>query len=99
MSLDSKGSSPPAELDHSPGKTGAHLRVQYESPTGTFDTSLEDDEGRDIHQDTAAHPGVDLATGSEDEPSRASCVVASCSFYDHVLHIWLWDRVRESKSE
>lgn len=96
MSVDSKGSSPPAELDRSPGKTGGHLRVQYESPTGTFETSLEDGEGRDNLQDTAARPGTDLAASSEDGPSRASCVVASCSFYDHALHVWLWDRARDN---
>lgn len=96
MSLHSKGPSPTAELDHSPGKTEGHLRVQYESPTGTFETSLEDDEGQYIPQDTAARPSVNLAASSEDESSLAPCVVASCSFYDHVLHIWLWDRGQDN---
>lgn len=99
MSLDSKDPSPTAEAAHSPGMTGGHLRVQYESPTGTFETFLEDDEGQDVPQDTAARPSVTHTS------SRASCVVASCSFYDHVLHVWLWDRgqdnleAQQSKSE
>lgn len=96
MSLHSKGPFPTAELDHNPGKTEGHLRVQYESPTGTFETSLEDDEGQYIPQDTAARPSVNLAASSEDESSLAPCVVASCSFYDHVLHIWLWDRGQDN---
>lgn len=96
MSLDSIGRSPTAEVAHSPGKTGGHLRVQYESPTGTFETSLEDDEGQYIPQDTAARPSINLAASAGDEPSQASYVVASCSFYDHMLHIWLWDRGQDN---
>lgn len=92
MSLDPKGPSPAAEVDHSSGKTGGHLRVQYESPTGTFEMSLEDDEGQDIPH----HPGTNLAASSKDEPSLEACVVASCSFYDHMLHVWLWDRVQDT---
>lgn len=92
MSLGSKGPSATAEGHHSPGKTEGHLRVQYESPTGTFEASLEDDEGQDIPHVSS----IKLATSSEEEASPASCVVASCSFYDHMLHIWLWDRVQDN---
>lgn len=106
MSLGSKGPSATAEVDPSPGKTEGHLRVQYESPTGTFEASLEDDEGQYIPAAAAAAgPSINLAPSAEDEPPPASCVVASCSFYDHMLHIWLWDRVQDhlesqqSKSE
>ena len=96
MSPHSKEPSPATERDHSARKAEGHLRVQYESPTGTFETSLEDDEGQPIPDDPAACPGVSV----DDEPSHASCVVASCSFYDHVLHIWLWDRVQgDSESQ
>lgn len=93
ISLDSKGPSPEAEVDHSPGKTEGHLRVHYESPTASFETSLEDDEGQYIPHDTPSSSSINLAISSEDEPS--SCVLASCSFYDHSLHIWLWDRVQD----
>lgn len=91
MGLDSKGPSPKAEVDHSPAKTEGHLRVHYESPTASFETSLED-EGQYIPHDTPSSPSINLAISSEDEAS--SCVLASCSFYDHVLHIWLWDQVQ-----
>lgn len=57
-----------------------HLRLRYESPTASFDATLEDDEGRDVPEGAAA--------------AAASCVVASCSFYDHALHVWLWDGER-----
>lgn len=93
MSRDSKGPSPKAEIDHSPAKTEGHLRVHYESPTASFETSLEDDEGQYIPHDTPSSSSINLAISSEDEPS--SCVLASCSFYDHALHIWLWDRVQD----
>lgn len=93
LSVDSKGSSPKAEVDHSSAETEGHLRVQYESPTASFETSLEDDEGQYIPHDTAASPSINLSVSSEDEP--LSCVLASCSFYDHMLHIWLWDRVQD----
>lgn len=93
LSLDSKASPPKAEVDHSSAEAGGHLRVQYESPTASFEISLEDDEEQYIPHDTAASPSINLSVSCEDEPS--SCVLASCSFYDHMLHIWLWDRVQD----
>ncbi|XP_042344038.1 diphthine methyltransferase [Plectropomus leopardus] len=71
-----------------------HLRIQYESPTASFDTSLEDDAGRYIPEGIAA-PSVTPSAGpvlnsNEDAPSL-SCLLASCSFYDHMLHVWRWD--------
>lgn len=71
---------------------GVHLRIQYESPTASFDTSLEDDMGRYIPDSieplTAAPP--EPPCPDSDAPST-SCLIASCSFYDHMLHVWRWD--------
>ncbi|XP_029294636.1 diphthine methyltransferase isoform X3 [Cottoperca gobio] len=75
-------------------ESGGHLRIQYESPTASFDTSLEDDAGRYIPEGIAA-PSITPIAGpalnsNEDSPSL-SCLLASCSFYDHMLHVWRWD--------
>ncbi|XP_034547833.1 diphthine methyltransferase [Notolabrus celidotus] len=87
-------SPPAAEPKRSVAESGAHLRIQYESPTASFDTSLEDDAGRYIPEDItppstapAVGPVLDL---NKDAPSQ-SCLLASCSFYDHMLHVWRWD--------
>ncbi|CAI5694858.1 diphthine methyltransferase isoform X2 [Oreochromis niloticus] len=87
--------SPPAtEPKESPAESRGHLRIQYESPTASFDTSLEDDAGRYIPEGTAApqtSPApVPTLNPDEDAPSL-SCLLASCSFYDHMLHVWRWD--------
>ncbi|XP_069557622.1 diphthine methyltransferase [Brachyistius frenatus] len=77
------------------GGGGGHLRIQYESPTASFDTSLEDDAGRYIPEGLAAAPPPSSSTSippplNPDAPSL-SCLLASCSFYDHMLHVWRWD--------
>lgn len=87
-------SPPAAEPKQILTQSGGHLRIQYESPTASFDTSLEDDAGRYIPEGIAAPfatptPGPALSS-MEDAPSL-SCLLASCSFYDHMLHVWRWD--------
>ncbi|XP_067377903.1 diphthine methyltransferase isoform X1 [Channa argus] len=71
-----------------------HLRIQYESPTTSFDTSLEDDAGGYIPECIAVAPTPPTAgealNPEADSPSL-SCLLASCSFYDHMLHVWRWD--------
>ncbi|XP_064210510.1 diphthine methyltransferase isoform X1 [Anguilla rostrata] len=77
-------------------EVGGHLRIQYESPTASFDTSLEDEEGRYIPENSAplvAPP----PTPAKDAPSL-SCLLATCSFYDHMLHVWRWDWSPEETS-
>ncbi|XP_059192527.1 diphthine methyltransferase isoform X1 [Centropristis striata] len=83
-----------AEPKESLTESGGHLRIQYESPTASFDTSLEDDAGRYIPEGIAAPPitptAISALNSNEDGPSM-SCLLASCSFYDHMLHVWRWD--------
>ncbi|XP_029915242.1 diphthine methyltransferase isoform X2 [Myripristis murdjan] len=73
---------------------GGHLRIQYESPTASFDTSLEDDAGRYIPEG-ATSPPTSSASGQALSPDGdsplLSFLLASCSFYDHMLHVWRWD--------
>ena len=80
---------------------GGHLRIQYESPTASFDTSLEDDAGRYIPECVASSPSCSGAgvppRPAADSPSM-SCLLASCSFYDHMLHVWRWDWTPEEDS-
>ncbi|XP_013883966.1 diphthine methyltransferase isoform X1 [Austrofundulus limnaeus] len=92
---DSAPQSPPGtESKAGLAESGGHLRIQYESPTASFDTSLEDDVGRYIPEESTA-PSTRPAAGptpklDEDAPSL-SCLLATCSFYDHMLHVWRWD--------
>ncbi|XP_047446825.1 diphthine methyltransferase isoform X2 [Mugil cephalus] len=87
--------SPPAtEPKESRTESGGHLRIQYESPTASFDTSLEDDAGRYIPEGTAAPsptPAAVSALNPDGDAPSMSCLLASCSFYDHMLHVWRWD--------
>lgn len=87
--------SPPAvEPKESLTESGGHLRIQYESPTASFDTSLEDDAGRYIPEGITTPSSTPSAgpahISNEDTPSLSS-LLASCSFYDHTLHVWRWD--------
>eukprot|EP00064_Thunnus_orientalis_P000585 superscaffoldBa00000031_g586 len=83
-----------AEPKESLTESRGHLRIQYESPTASFDTSLEDDAGRYIPEGTAP-PSTSSTAGPAPNPdgdtSSVSCLLASCSFYDHMLHVWRWD--------
>ncbi|KAI4821380.1 hypothetical protein KUCAC02_029314 [Chaenocephalus aceratus] len=91
-----------AEPKESLTESGGHLRIQYESPTASFDTSLEDDAGRYIPESIAAPAVLPAAapvfSSKEDAPSL-SCLLASCSFYDHMLHVWRWDWTPEEAQQ
>ncbi|XP_051952808.1 diphthine methyltransferase isoform X2 [Xyrauchen texanus] len=81
-------------------ESGGHLRIQYESPTASFDTSLEDDLGRYI-PDHFASPEKCFVPEPLPSPAKdsqsLSCLLATCSFYDHMLHVWRWDWSPEEK--
>ncbi|XP_077456911.1 diphthine methyltransferase isoform X2 [Stigmatopora argus] len=73
---------------------GGHLRIQYESPTASFDTSLEDDCGQYIPEDITPPSTSSNACHTvtpNDDASSMSFLLATCSFYDHMLHLWRWD--------
>ncbi|XP_041792784.1 diphthine methyltransferase [Chelmon rostratus] len=85
-------SPPAAEPKECLVETGEHLRIQYESPTASFDTSLEDEAGRYIPEGTSAPSTTPTAGPALNEnTSSLSALLASCSFYDHMLHVWRWD--------
>ncbi|XP_040010815.1 diphthine methyltransferase isoform X2 [Xiphias gladius] len=87
-------SPPAAEPKESLTESGGHLRIQYESPTASFDTSLEDDAGRYIPEGIAAPsttPTAGPALSPDSDAASLTCLLASCSFYDHMLHVWRWD--------
>ncbi|XP_067087725.1 diphthine methyltransferase [Osmerus mordax] len=82
-------------------ESGGHLRIQYESPTASFDTSLEDDAGRYIPECVTSLPtrsGAGVPPRPAADSPSMSCLLASCSFYDHMLHVWRWDWTPEEDS-
>ncbi|KAK2845475.1 hypothetical protein Q7C36_010329 [Tachysurus vachellii] len=93
-------SSPPTEpASILLSKPEGHLRIQYESPTASFDTSLEDECGRYIPDHTAAVSAPPPVPGGRDDSASLSCLLASCSFYDHMLHVWRWDWSSETDTQ
>ncbi|XP_026176569.1 diphthine methyltransferase isoform X2 [Mastacembelus armatus] len=91
-----------AEPKESLAESGGHLRIQYESPTASFDTSLEDDAGRYIPEGIAVastSPTVGPVLNPDGDVPSLSCLLASCSFYDHMLHVWRWDWTRDETQQ
>ncbi|XP_060763350.1 diphthine methyltransferase isoform X2 [Neoarius graeffei] len=93
-------SSPPPETPSSvaPSEPKGHVRIQYESPTASFDTSLEDECGCYIPDHTTAVSAPAPVPGVGHDPASLSCLLASCSFYDHMLHVWRWDWSPETEA-
>ncbi|KAK6470987.1 diphthine methyltransferase [Huso huso] len=63
-----------------------YLQIHYESPTASFDTALEDVQGR-----YCPEPLTPAPHSQSSSPPTESSLLATCSFYDHVLHVWRWD--------
>ncbi|MEQ2175164.1 hypothetical protein GOODEAATRI_015328 [Goodea atripinnis] len=95
--------SPPAtEPKESLTPSRGHLRIHYESPTASFDTSLEDDAGHYIPEAIVApstSPAAAPAPNLDKDAPSLSCLLASCSFYDHMLHVWRWDWTPEETQQ
>nr|XP_060613422.1 diphthine methyltransferase isoform X1 [Anolis sagrei ordinatus] len=86
-----------------------NLKIVYESPTATFDVLLEEEE----HPPASSAQGSGDAEGSsvdgdacgakaraETEATHASketSLLATCSFYDNVLHVWKWETSQASR--
>lgn len=101
LPTESKVSCAPPAAEHVESLTErtGHLRIQYESPTASFDTSLEDEVGHYIPESSAAAPSTTgSGTSSSGEAPSESHLLASCSFYDHTLHLWRWDRFQGDTS-
>lgn len=104
LSLDDPAplSPPPTEPKESVAESRGHIRIQYESPTASFDTSLEDDAGRYIPEAVvgpATTPAAAAAPILDEDAPSLSCLLASCSFYDHMLHVWRWDWTPETSQQ
>lgn len=84
---------PSDEPEKSLTQNGGHLATQQELPTASFSTSFEDDVRRHTPEGIAMpspKSSESPALNSSDAHS-VSYLLASCSFYDHMLHVWHWD--------
>ncbi|TRY81956.1 hypothetical protein DNTS_013401 [Danionella cerebrum] len=91
----SSSSLPTPQTSTASRESEGYLQIQYESPSGSFDTSLEDESGHYIPEQCSSvqEPSSSL-TG---DTQGLSCLMASCSFYDHMMHVWRWDWSPENK--
>ncbi|KAM4696448.1 diphthine methyltransferase [Rhinophrynus dorsalis] len=77
-----------------------NLKIFYESPTASFDVVVEDEAGGYVPESSPSHrevpPAADHLPVSDElvlpkyGPPESS-LVATCSFYDHMLHVWRWE--------
>ncbi|MEE6504808.1 hypothetical protein FKM82_005344, partial [Ascaphus truei] len=77
-----------------------NVKIFFESPTASFDVVLEDESGGYVpEQGTTKHEMPGAAEGSHptSDPTspeyrrQESSLMATCSFYDHMLHVWRWE--------
>lgn len=92
---------PPCSSPIEPPAPTGHLRIQYESPTASYDTVLEDECGGYVpdHSAAVSPPSPAPVSGPGDHSTSVSCLLASCSFYDHMLHVWRWDWSPETDTQ
>ncbi|XP_058015315.1 diphthine methyltransferase isoform X2 [Ahaetulla prasina] len=91
---------------------GQSLKIVYESPTATFDVLLEEEENRPSASPPRAEgtlapqrpPGdgrvPDTKANGDARAAKVrteTSLLATCSFYDNVLHVWKWE-VSQSSS-
>ncbi|XP_063000888.1 diphthine methyltransferase [Elgaria multicarinata webbii] len=82
-----------------------NLKIVYESPTATFDVFLEEEDQPPLGT-LQAEGSCDLQGPGNDGESpdtkvssvtesakgqRETSLLATCSFYDNVLHVWKWE--------
>ncbi|XP_018414852.1 PREDICTED: diphthine methyltransferase isoform X2 [Nanorana parkeri] len=70
-----------------------NLKIFYESPTASFDVILEDEHGEYLPETDPVKKDLDnkaLSENSAEYGSANTSLVATCSFYDHVMHVWRW---------
>ncbi|XP_068105970.1 diphthine methyltransferase [Hyperolius riggenbachi] len=79
-----------------------NLKIFYESPTASFDVVLEDEHGGYVPE-TEPVMDLDKAAAKSATPAKYGAantsVVATCSFYDHVMHVWRWQWQRIQAGE
>ncbi|XP_013925250.1 PREDICTED: diphthine methyltransferase [Thamnophis sirtalis] len=90
---------------------GKNLKIIYESPTATFDVLLEEEENQPPISPSPAGGSLVPQGPSGDarapdtkangdahaaKAHRETSLLATCSFYDHVLHVWKWEVSRSS---
>ncbi|XP_056275972.1 diphthine methyltransferase [Pseudoliparis swirei] len=78
----------PEEPEERLAEGGGHLRIQDESPTASCDPSVEAAAGGAAPSGT---PDAGPALKPDGDAQSLSSLLASCSFYDHMLHVWRWD--------
>ncbi|XP_063287835.1 diphthine methyltransferase [Pelobates fuscus] len=97
----------PLQLSSSDGKEHKldrpmqNLKIFYDSPTASFDVEVEEDHEEHVpagsleenEEPTAAPVGQPVLQSTTSSACGASenSVVATCSFYDHMLHVWRWE--------
>lgn len=81
-----------------------NLKIFYESPTASFDVVLEDERGdyvpesEPVKKDSDRKAAVETVASAKYGPANTS-IVATCSFYDHVMHVWRWRWQRTQSGE
>lgn len=78
-----------------------NLKIFYESPTNSFDVIFEDEHGEYLPETDPVQKDLDkpLPENSAKYGPASTSLVATCSFYDHVLHVWRWRWQRTQSGE